>query len=50
MQPSNKIKLKIEGLYGEINTLSASPEGSGNNWYLNSGTDIFSSYLATSDA
>lgn len=50
MRPTDKIKLKIEGLYGEINTLSASPEGSGNNWYLTSGTDIFSSYLATSDA
>jgi len=50
MTPKEKIKLKIEGLYGEINTLSASPEGSGNNWYLDSGTDILSSYLATSDA
>ena len=50
MQPTNKIKVKIEGLYGEINTLSASPEGSGNNWYLNSGSDIFWSYLATSDS
>ena len=50
MTPKEKIKLKIEGLYGEVNTLSASPEGSGNNWYLDSGTDILSSYLATSDA
>jgi len=50
MNPKDKIKLKIEGFYGEINTLSKSPEGSGNNWYLNSGTDILWSYLATSDA
>ena len=50
MAPKNEIKLKVEGLYGEINTLSKSPEGSGNNWYLNSGTDILWSYLATSDA
>ena len=50
MTPKEKIKLIIEGLYGEVNTLSASPEGSGNNWYLDSGTDILSSYLATSDA
>ena len=48
--PINKIKVKIEGLYGEINNLSASSEGSGNNWYLNSGSDIFWSYLATSDS
>ena len=50
MTPKDKIKLKIEGIYGEVNTLSASPEGSGNNWYLDSGSDILWSYLATSDA
>ena len=50
MRPKSKIKLKIEGLYGEINSLSASPEGSGNNWYLDSGSDILWSYLTMSDA
>ena len=50
MRPKPKIKLKIEGLYGEINSLSASPEGSGNNWYLDSGSDILWSYLTMSDA
>ncbi|MBC8401486.1 MAG: TonB-dependent receptor [Candidatus Marinimicrobia bacterium] len=50
VRPTAKTKLKIEGLHGEINTVAASPEGSGNNWYLTGGSDIFSSYLATSDA
>ncbi|MFH1851244.1 MAG: TonB-dependent receptor [Candidatus Neomarinimicrobiota bacterium] len=50
IRPTSKTKLKIEGLYGEINTVAASPEGSGNNWYLTSGSDIFTSFLVTSEA
>jgi len=50
VRPSPKIKVKFEGLYGEINTVAASPEGSGNDWYLNSGADILWSDLAISDA
>lgn len=50
IHPTNNTKLKLEGLYGEISTVAASPEGSGNNWYITSGWDIFNSYLVTSDA
>lgn len=50
VHPTSKTKLKLEALYGEINTVAYSPEGSGNNWYLTSGWDIFNSYLVTSDA
>ncbi len=50
MRPSTRMKVKFEGMYGEVKTIAASPEGSGNNWYLTSGTAILGSYLATSDA
>ncbi len=49
-KPSNKMKVKLEGLYGEINTVTQDPEGAGFNYYLNSATDIFNYYLANSDA
>ena len=50
IRPTDMMKVKFDALYGEVHTLSGSPEGSGNNFYLTSGKDILWSYLATSDA
>lgn len=49
-RPMAKMKLKLEALYGEINTVTQDPEGAGFNYYLNSATDIFNHYMANSDA
>lgn len=41
------LKLMVEGIYGEINTLSNNPRGSGMDAYMTSGMDILYSAIAT---
>lgn len=45
---SNNLKVRVEGLYGVINTVNRQPGGSFEN-YLSGGADIFNSSLATGD-
>ncbi len=49
-RPMEKMKLKLEALYGEINTVTQDSEGAGFNYYLNSATSIFNHYMVNSDA
>jgi hypothetical protein len=43
------LKLMVEGIYGEIKTLSSDPRGSGMDAYMLSGMDILYSAIAQSD-
>jgi len=47
---SSSMKLSVEALYGEINTVSRSVQGTSNDAYVSSGTDIFSTSLVTGAA